>query len=237
MSGSNAPHKPLPRLLLCSDEHDSALAMQGAVFRDAGYPVQTTATSKGIQARIEAGDFDIVVFNHSLSFADRKAFAQQIKKLKPQSGVLVLHHSGALGNPYVDLAVDSRLGPKAMLRSLQRVEGMLHARSHHVEGFAGNYFVVVDANRNYIFASDAVCKLLGYDRAMFLELRIDDVVSGATPVTAPLFRQFVTDGQQTGRITLRHRSGKMVPVNYWSKIETDGCMLARWEPVADSLAG
>src|ERR1051325_9782749 len=130
MSGPPAVQKPLPRLLLCSDEHDSALAMQGAVFRDAGYPVRTTATSKGIQACFKARDFDIVIFNHSLSFADRKAFARGIKKLKPESGVMVLHHSGALGNPYVDLAVDSRLGAKAMLRALQRLEGMLQSAKH-----------------------------------------------------------------------------------------------------------
>src|ERR1051325_5024779 len=221
MSGSNAQQKPLPRLLLCSSEHDSALAMQGAVFRDAGYPVRTTATSKGIQACFAARNFDIVVFNHSLSFADRKAFARQIKKLKPESGVLVLHHSGALGNPYVDLAADSRLGAKIMLRALQRLEGMLHARSHHADGFAGNYFVVADANRNFTFASDAACTLLGYDRAMFLELRIDDIVKGATAVTQPLFQKFVAEGRQARSISLKLRSGRTIQVDYWSKVESD----------------
>ena len=236
MSGMRATQKPLPRLLLCSHEHDSALAMQGAVFRDAGYPVRTTATSKGIQACFAARDFDIVVLNHSLSFANRKALAREIKKLKPESGVLVLHHSGALGNPYVDLAADSRLGAKTMLRALQRLEGMLHARSHQADGFAGRYFVVADANRNFIFASDAVCTLLGYDRAVFLELRIDNVVKGATAVTQPLFQKFVAEGQQEGRISLKHRSGRIIRVDYRSKVEADGCMLARWEPEADSAS-
>jgi PAS domain-containing protein len=237
MAGSSAAQKPLPRLLLCSDKHDSALAMQGAVLRDAGYPVQTTATSRGIQEHFHARDFEIVIFNHSLAFSDRKALARKIKQLRPQSGVLVLHHSGALENPYVDLAIDSRLGPKAVLRALERVERMLHARSHRDDGFSGDYFVAADANRNYTFVSDAACDLLGYDRAMFLELRIDDVVDGSTVITDPLFRQFVNDGEQAGRITLRHRSGKLVPVSYRARVEADGCMLALWEPLAERAAG
>jgi PAS domain-containing protein len=113
---------------------------------------------------------------------------------------------------------------------------MLHARSHQADGFAGRYFVVADANRNFIFASDAVCTLLGYDRAVFLELRIDNVVKGATAVTQPLFQKFVAEGQQEGRISLKHRSGRIIRVDYRSKVEADGCMLARWEPVADSAS-
>ncbi len=226
-----------PSLLLCSDEQDSALAMQAAVFRAAGYPVSTSATKAEIQEQLAHAGFDVLVLNHSLSFADRKALARKAKKLNPHTGVLVLHHSGSLGNPYVDLAIDSRLGANAMLRALQRLKSMMHARSHHVDGFAGQYFVVADANRNYTFVSDAVCDLLGYDRANLLELRIDDIVAGASAVTTPLFQQFVADGQQQGTIDLRHRSGRRLPVNYWSKVEPDGCMLARWEPVRDTLAG
>jgi hypothetical protein len=73
--------------------------------------------------------------------------------------------------------------------------------------------------------------LLGYDRAMLLELRIDDVVDGSTRVTDPLFRQFVAMGEQTGRITLRHRSGRKIQVRYTSKVEPDGCVIAHWEPL------
>jgi hypothetical protein len=145
--------------------------------------------------------------------------------------VLVLHHSGSLGNPYVDLAVDSRAGVKPMLHTLKRLEAMQHARSHHVDESNGKYVVVADLNRNYTFVTDPVCDLLGYDRAMFLELRIDDVVDGSTHVAAPLFQKFVADGRQSGRITLKHRSGKKVPVKYSSLVEPDGCVIAHWEPL------
>src|SRR5579859_2990148 len=221
---------PVPSLLLCSDQEDSALAMQAAVFRDSGYPVSTSATSPDIEQALRTSPFDVLVLNHSLSFADRKLLAGKAKEFNPESGVLVLHHSGSLGNPHVDLAIDSRLGANAMLRALDRLQGMMHARSHHLD-FSGTYFVVADSERNYTFVIDAVCRLLGYDRALMLELRIAHLVDGATVVADPLFQQFVADGSQTGSITLRHRSGKRLRVKYWAKVESDGCMLARWEPV------
>ena len=224
------------RLLLCSRDGDSLLAMQGEVFRASGYEVVATAFKEQIQEHIENTDFDVVILNHTLSFADRKALARKAKLRNPNNGVLVLHHSGALGNPYVDLAVDSRGGVKPVLDTLKRMEAMQHARTHHRPGADGKYVVVADLNRNYTFATDPVCELLGYDRAMLLELRIDDIVEGSTRMAAPLFQEFVAQGTQTGRITLRHRSGRKIQVSYSAVAESDGCVIAHWEPLESSVA-
>jgi CheY-like chemotaxis protein len=226
-----------PRLLLCSEENDSVLAMQSEVFRGSGYEVVAAGSNEAIQEHIENTDFDVIILNHTLSFADRQALARKTKLRNPNYGVLVLHHSGSLGNPDVDLAVDSRAGVTRMLHTLKRLEAMQHARSHHVSESGSNYVVVADMNRNYTFVTDQVCDLLGYDRAMFLELRIDDVVDGSTHVAAPLFKEFVAQGKQEGRITLRHRSGRKVAVKYTSRVELDGCVIAHWEPLDISLAG
>ena len=219
------------RLLLCSRQSDSVLAMQREVFRESGYNVVAAASQEEIHEHIENTDFDVIILNHTLSFADRKALARKTKQRNPNSGVLVLHHSGSLGNPYVDLAIDSRAGVKPMLDTLKRIEAMRHARTHHDPVADGKYVVVADMNRNYTFATDPVCELLGYDRAMLLELRIDDIVDGSTQVAAPLFQQFVAEGKQAGKITLRHRSGKKVLVKYSSMMEPDGCVVAHWEPL------
>jgi CheY-like chemotaxis protein len=224
------------RLLLCSRDGDALLAMQGEVFRASGYNVVATASKEQIQEHIENTDYDVIILNHTLSFTDRKALARKTKQRNPNNGVMVLHHSGSLGNPYVDLAVDSRGGAQSMLHTLKRIEAMQHARTHHGAGADGKYVVVADLNRNYTFATDPVCDLLGYDRAMLLELRIDDIVDGSTNVTLPLFREFVGTGAQTGRIALRHRSGRKVQVNYSAVVEPDGCMIAHWEPLETSSA-
>lgn len=224
------------RLLLCSRHGDSVLAMQGEVFRESGYEVVAAGSKEEIQEHIENTDFDVIILNHTLSFTDRKTLARKTKQRNPNNGVLVLHHSGSLGNPYVDLAVDSRGGAQSMLHTLKRLEAMQHARTHHGPDADGKYVVVADHNRNYTFATDPVCDLLGYDRAMLLELRIDDVVDGSTHVAAPLFREFVGTGAQAGRIALRHRSGRKVQVNYSAVVEPDGCMIAHWEPLDNSSA-
>lgn len=224
------------RLLLCSSQNDALLAMQSAVFSKAGHSVVTVAARDAIEERVESTPFDIAVLNHTLSFADRKRLARKIKSTNPAKGILVLHHSGSLGNPYVDLAVDSRSGAPAVLHALKRVEAMLHARSHQADIDGRGCVVVVDAHRHYTFASDAACALLGYERAVFLELRIDDVVAGATRVAEPLFRDFVNQGKQSGRITLRHRSGKLLSVNYLASVQPDGCLVAEWDPVSAAEA-
>lgn len=233
----NLAQKSDTRLLLCSLHRDSVLAMQREVFRNSGYSVVAAAPKEEIYEHIENSDFDVMILNHTLSFADRKTLAKKAKQCNPNNGVLVLHHSGSLGNPYVDLAIDSRAGVKPMLDTLKRIEAMRHARTHHDPVADGKYVVVADMNRNYTFATDPVCELLGYDRAMLLELRIDDIVDGSTQVAAPLFQQFVAEGKQTGRITLRHRSGKKVLVKYSSLVEPDGCVIAHWEPLESSAAG
>ena len=233
---NSAQHSHL-RLLLCSEQDDSVLAMQSEVFRGSGYQVVAAGSNETIQEHIENTDFDVIILNHTLSFAERKALARKTKLRNPSHGVLVLHHSGSLGNPDVDLAVDSRAGVRQVLHTLKRLEAMQHARSHHVSESGSKYVVVADMNRNYTFVTDQVCELLGYDRAMFLELRIDDVVDGSTHVTEPLFKDFVAQGKQAGRITLRHRSGRKVAVKYTSHVELDGCVIAQWEPLDISLAG
>lgn len=226
----NVAQTPNTKLLLCSRHSDSVLAMQREVFRDSGYHV-VAAAKQEIHDHIENTDFDVIILNHTLSFADRKTLARKTKQRNPNNGVLVLHHSGSLGNPYVDLAVDSRTGVKPMLDTLKRIEAMRHARTHHRPGADGKYVVVADLNRNYTFATDPVCELLGYDRAMLLELRIDDIVDGSTNVTDPLFREFVSEGKQTGKIALRHRSGKKIQVKYSAVVEPDGCTIAYWKPL------
>jgi len=186
------------RLLLCSRDTDAVLVMQSEVFRNSGYEVVAAGAKDEIHEHIENTDFDVIILNHTLSFADRKILARKTKERNPNHGVLVLHHSGSLGNPYVDLAVDSRAGVKPMLDTLKRLEAMRHARTHHGHHADGKYVVVAEMNRNYTFATDPVCELLGYDRAMLLELRIDNIVDGSTRIAAPLFQKFVTDGRQSG---------------------------------------
>jgi DNA-binding NtrC family response regulator len=87
------------RLLLCSRSSDSVLALQREILRNSGYEAVATASKEEIQDRIENADFDVIILNHTLSFADRKALARKTKQRNPNCGVMVLHHSGPWETP------------------------------------------------------------------------------------------------------------------------------------------
>ncbi|MGE5323493.1 MAG: PAS domain-containing protein [Actinomycetota bacterium] len=231
---AHSDRKTRPTLLLCAKDKDFAAVSQGAIFNTAGYPV-ILASAPDIDHHLRSTAFDVAVLNHTLPFAARKRLAREIKAIHRGLGVLILHASGVLGNPHADIAVDSRLGPAAILRALKRVEMMQWMGRTHA-GAEDECLVVVDENRNYVFASDAACRLLGYDRVQFLELRIDDVVAGASSVAQPLFDRFVRDREQQGSIVLRHRSGRLIPVHYDAEVVPDGSLLARWTLMEDASA-
>lgn len=226
------PKKQLPMLLLCSNGDSAVLQSQSAIFENSGYTVVTAPSAEDIQTWIDADAFDIAVLNHTLSFPDRRQIAQQIKERDRRKGVLILHASGTFGNPNADIAVDSRTGVANILRALERVEILRAMREQHA-GEDERPIVVVDPDRNYIFANDAACQLVGFDQPHFMELRIDDLVVGNSRVAEPLFQRFVSDGSQTGTVKLRHRSGQILTVKYWAQVRDDGYMMARWEPIAD----
>lgn len=225
------PGKKLPTLLLCSRGDTPFLQSQSAILQDAGYPVTTASTPEEIHAHTRAAAYDIAILNHTLSFPERRKLAQEIKERDRLKGVLILHASGVLGNPNADIAVDSRAGAANVLRALERVDILRAMRAQHASEDQ-RPIVVVDPERNYVFANDAACRLVGYDHAQFMELRIDDIVVGNSQVAEPLFERFVSDGRQSGMIKLRHRSGRFLTVRYWAEVRADGYMMARWEPVS-----
>jgi hypothetical protein len=75
---------------------------------------------------------------------------------------------------------------------------------------------------------------VGFDHAEFLQLRIDEIVVGGSQVVQPLFQDFVAEGSQMGTIKLRHRSGRMITVQYEAQVRSDGYMMARWEPITSA---
>jgi PAS domain-containing protein len=222
-----------PRLLLCSKQDSGFLQSQMALFESSGYPVTTALTAEEIESQTSADGFDIAVLNHTLPFAERTRLASKIKKHDWKKGVLILHASGANGNPHADAAVDSRSDASEVLNALKKVEVLRAMRVQHAHEDR-RPIVVVDPDRNYIFANDPACRLVGFDHAEFLQLRIDEIVVGGSQVVQPLFKDFVAEGTQMGTIKLRHRSGRMITVTYEAQVRPDGYMMARWEPVPDA---
>src|SRR5579872_1267508 len=171
MSSSSLHRDPLrnnqegvlhPTRLLCVGANKNVVSSQCAVFAKAGYRAQCAVLPEDIQRSLHAGDFDILVLNHTLSQAERDKLALQTKQADPSKLVFVLHASGARESTHVDAAVDSRKGVPVMIEILSFLEGLLHTRRHDhpeltkAEG-NGDCIVAVDPDRHYIFATDAAC--------------------------------------------------------------------------------
>jgi PAS domain S-box-containing protein len=87
--------------------------------------------------------------------------------------------------------------------------------------------VEVDANRRYISANEAACKLLGYSRPELLKKTIDEISFPSGAHVRPMFTQFVSEGAMRGIFALRRKSGEGIMVWFESRV-VDGRSLATW---------
>jgi len=101
------------KTILYVERDEDVLSAQAEIFRGAGYQVEAVLGRAAAESAITKGTFDLVVLGHSLKENDRNHLPYFIKKTRPNGKILTLHASGS--HPKVDLAMDSRGGPKAVL--------------------------------------------------------------------------------------------------------------------------
>ena len=220
------------RKLLLVGRMDAVLRTQSAVLKSKGYKITLAASEQELQQNLKEGDFDIAVLNHTLQASERRKYSAEIKAHDPRKLVLILHASGSRGNPNADASVDSRLGPEAVLRSLELLYLMKVVRDHKHEELASEYVVIVDKDRHYLFVSDAVCDLLGFRRGELIGRQIEEITHDrkSTDVQKQ-FEEFMRTGHMEGEFVLRHRSGKPIPIRYSARVQPDGCLISKWTPM------
>lgn len=220
----------MQRLLLVG-KNDSVTNTHLALFRRKGYETQLAISEQQLQQHLKEGDFDIAILNHTLHSSERRKYSEEIKARDKRKLVLVLHASGARDNPNADAAADSRSGPASILRCLELLHLMNVVWDHKHEELVGEYVVVVDKDRHYLFVSDAVCDLLGLRRGELIGRQIEEITHGNEGANVEKqFEEFVATGHMEGEFVLRHRSGKPVLIHYSARVQPDGCLIAKWMP-------
>jgi PAS domain S-box-containing protein len=223
-----------PKLLLMGID-EPLLASQAAIFTQHGYMLGKAHSEAELRGALAQDNFEIAVLNHTLPQSTRAHYAALIKQRDPRKLVLVLHASGARGNKHVDAAVDSRREPKRIVQTLDHLRLMMAIRDHEHEELKGRYVVVVDHDRHYTFVTDPVCSLLGFDRAELIGRQIEEISHGKSEAEVEAqFEQFVSEGSMEGDFVLRHRSGKPIPIHYVARVQPDGCLMAVWQPLAET---
>lgn len=107
-----------PIVLLTS--RDSALCRtQEDVFTQAGYSILTASSPEEANHVLRNIMFRLVIVDHTLDQMERRDLVRQIRRVAPQTFVVVLHASG--DDCGGDLSIDSRLGVNAVLQQVKHL--------------------------------------------------------------------------------------------------------------------
>jgi hypothetical protein len=112
--------------ILYGEGDQEVLAAQAAVMEKAGHSIQPAEGRKGVEEALRKRNFDLVVLGPTLSRNDRHHLPYMVKKVSPETSVLVMHTDGSR-HPYVDACTDTGAGLETVLARIEgmRIAGML----------------------------------------------------------------------------------------------------------------
>jgi DNA-binding NtrC family response regulator len=105
--------------ILYCEADANVLSTHTKLFNKAGYAVVPIQGRAAMEQAVKTGGFDIAILGHTLTRDDRHHLPYMVKRGNPAASVIVLHASGR--HPAVDVALDSRLGERALLEAIAQV--------------------------------------------------------------------------------------------------------------------
>jgi DNA-binding NtrC family response regulator len=104
-----------PSIIYAENDED-ILSSQGEILKKAGYATTQVVGRAAAEQALKQGSFELIILGHTLSKDDRHHLPYKARKANENMRILVLHASG--NHPAVDMAMDSREGPEAVLRAV-----------------------------------------------------------------------------------------------------------------------
>ena len=108
--------------ILYAENDEEVLTTQGESLKKGGYQITQVVGRAAAEQALKQGSFELMILGHTLSKDDRHHLAYKAKKSNENLRILVLHASGK--HPAVDMAIDSRQGPEAVLKALSSLLAM-----------------------------------------------------------------------------------------------------------------
>ena len=108
--------------ILYAENDEKVLASQGESLKKAGFPVTQVVGRAAAEQALKQGSFELMILGHTLSKDDRHHLPYKARKANENMRILVLHASG--NHPAVDMAIDSRQGPEAVLKAVSSLLAM-----------------------------------------------------------------------------------------------------------------
>jgi len=192
------------------------------ILQRAGYTVLTCSTAAEAARRLDSEEFNLVILDSSLDSGEAAAIAARAKAVAKYLPVLSFAQTGS---GHVDVRLATLEKPGLLLKAV----GELIMRNHRHPELKSKLVAYADAERHLIHISDEVCKLLDYDREELIGLRIDDISEAPSPAVAAKFKDYMSQGVQSGPYIVKSRTGKKIVIHYKARILDDGCMVSEWE--------
>ena len=110
--------KPSSKLKILYGEGDSeVLAAQAVTIQQAGYQVTQAEGRQQVQDALRRETFDLVILGPTLTKNDRHHLAYMVKKVQPDTRLLVTHTDGE-GHPAVDATLETGRSMNALLEKI-----------------------------------------------------------------------------------------------------------------------
>ncbi len=114
--------------ILYGEGEAEAQAAPAEAFAKAGHAVEKAIGRKGVDEALKKGGYDLVVLGPTLSRNDRHHLPYMVKKVQPETSVLVMHTDGSR-HPYVDACTDTGASIEHVLARIEsmKIAGMMPA--------------------------------------------------------------------------------------------------------------
>ena len=107
--------------ILYGEGDNDILEAQAAAMEKAGHTVQPAVGRKSVDEAIRKASFDLVVLGATLTRNDRHHLPYMIKKVSPETKVLVMHADGSR-HPYVDACTDTGASLESVLHHIDAMK-------------------------------------------------------------------------------------------------------------------
>lgn len=113
-----------------------------------------------------------------------------------------------------------RHAPAAEVRAaaLAVVHAWLAYQDAAIPPGSGEFMLVADDEQVYVAATAGISTILGYDQRELIGRRVEDLAAPELRETTPgQWAEFLAEGRQDGRFSLRAKDGRMVSLRYQAR--------------------
>jgi DNA-binding NtrC family response regulator len=117
---ANASKSSSKLRILYAEGDSEVLATQSVTLEKAGYDITQAEGRQQVQDTLKREKFDLVILGPTLSKNDRHHLAYMVKKVQPETRLLVTHTDGE-GHPAVDATLETGRSMNALLEKIASI--------------------------------------------------------------------------------------------------------------------